>query len=75
MLRRTRGDFVYCKYTTVENIVRVATGSEIFFPLERGCGGGFQKMGLRKKREFGIRNWSGESEQQKYKISLIHLAI
>ena len=28
--------------------MRVATGSEIFFWLETGCGGGFQKMVLRK---------------------------
>ena len=37
-----------CKYTTGEGLLRVGTGSKIFFLPERRCGSGFQKMMLRK---------------------------
>jgi len=38
----------WSKFSIVKNVLRIATGSKIFFPPERRCGGGFQKMVLRK---------------------------
>jgi len=37
-----------CKCRHLKKNLRCATGSEIFFSLERRGGGGFQKMVLRK---------------------------
>jgi len=38
----------WCEGLHLSFYMRIGTGSEIFFSLERRCGGGFQKMVLRK---------------------------
>jgi len=41
-------EILFSKYSISEKVLRIATGSEIFFSPKMGCGGWFQKMALRK---------------------------